>query len=84
MYFCKICEPPKEFSSNWSRKRHIANKHNSKQVIQHDASKFNSTKKRRHGEDFEESPNKTLKVDFDIAGKRKRTIDNGGPKKFTR
>ena len=83
-YFCEFCEPPKEFSSSWSRKRHITNKHNSKKILQRDAIKLNNSKKRRHGEDFEESQNKKLKVGFDIAGKRKRTSDNGGPKKFTR
>ena len=32
-YFCEFCEPPKEFSSSCSRKRHIANKHNSKKIL---------------------------------------------------
>ena len=86
VYFCEFCEPPKEFTSNWNRKRHIANKHNNdkhkaKKTSPPDVVKSNSVK-RKLEKDVENLPSKKFKSH--IAGKRKHVVHHGSPRKFTK
>ena len=88
VYFCEFCEPPKEFTSNWNRKRHIANKHSNnndrhkaKKTSHPNVVKSNSVK-RKLEKDLKNLPSKKFKTD--IAGKRKHIVHHGSPRKFTK
>ena len=69
-FFCEICSPPKSFTTNYSKKRHIENKHP-------ESTYQNTSKKRKYDVEDEDQIGSYKKQIGDIAGKRKLMIDDG-------